>query len=874
MIDIGILSKTQSIINLGVAENCLNALMQDSYLSRFAPKISRAVLKKNGLDSFEQIMKHVAYYPERVEKIMKDCFAETEAEWNVEKEKTLDYTRKAFGVIDFILARHAWLYDNEKPHIESLRTEIKSHEKRIEKAKAVIESSSDESVIRSMEEVIRRSLLGIERNEKTIGASDEEQVAKTQEEYMDILVQVDNEIAEMRKSFSERYPGQPFMAPKHLTILKELIMESFNITKDSSVGNSFKKLIQIQQYSDILLYGRELLLATAKFVPIVQKKYDYERIRYYNEEPDREKATEYRTKHLLPLNIGNMFVRENAPENPNYDLRTFILYGPAGIAKTAMMREMSKIYGEDLYKLLDYSCAQMAPEFFQGLPGFNNRDEADQYMLKSVYQLAKTKGLIFLDEATTAPASIRNHFLTLLQRGTLGMSGEVATHPLNVLVLAGNVDSESNTHLETFGGAVRTRTETINMNDKKALLNGWLSYLETNPYIQQNYSLRTAFSLLAKFLSSEDGKDHFARYVENPLDAQDETEGLPNMRSWYNAISYVANAIVSDLPHSDIRTIVEENLKKRVGGDAANAFSIFVEKYKKVPELPKIVEEMKKVNFKFADIVKIYDSSNADFYQTPDSTQGNKTVSGKWVFKADKQYEIEFLRSHMKDKNMTDEQLAEMASQRFVPDAKITEFLNVVFKDSSIRESGHVLSQNIKQAIRVEFDRAIDEKRPIDGELVENMERIACIIPDNEYRQATMMDIHLDLIKNNDFYTHVQRFGVANIGKNNGKVLSVVSSACPEFADSQNPLTPEQKKFVENLISSCELKIKPNSINTQADGLKLIKEHVQIHDSNRCIQMFPMHETLERNSVSWKKAHNSIRKDLQENEAEKNVGGR
>ena len=107
--------------------------------------------------------------------------------------------------------------------------------------------------------------------------------------------------------------------------------------------------------------------------------------------------------------------------------------GPPGVAKSSVVWQWSKILGRDLLYLIG---STHAPEDFSGIP-FPSDDRAffSQTPPRWAERLTRPGAMLFLDELTTVPPSVRAAMLSMLTERRLG---ELQIHPDTLFFAACN----------------------------------------------------------------------------------------------------------------------------------------------------------------------------------------------------------------------------------------------------------------------------------------------------------------------------------------------------------------------------------------------------------------------------------------------------
>lgn len=591
--------------------------------------------------------------------------------------------------------------------------------------------------------------------------------------------------------YMEKYGCVPSFLKTFLDLLKfaessvyESDIDSLEVRKMLTMG--------IRQYIDILEDGPKLIYATAKLYPEYQKSYDEETDIYYRTEEElvsgqasamgRMKALQdqqgemevkdeigfdaqdyFKSKYRLNgILFSNILAHQFKTLEKVQDRRVPAIFGPPGIGKTAGVEATIKRIDSVVNDFFGrtFSVPHMDSSQFSGPMAVNENDEAMQFMPSGMKPLVNKPGLCLFDEATAAnDPAVHNQLATVTQKGTL--TEGIKMHPLMLMVFAGNDDPNDNANVEALSHVEKTRLQIMYMLDPKSIMVGWENYITHDPETMGNKYRAAAASFIISFLNTKEGREY--RLTKST----ERGRGIsPNLRTWTNFIKDLEPLFAMDsFNNKKMREMGRSQIiasgSRIVGAKAASELADYYIKYVNLTSIDELLKMSKK--FSMLDAIRVYDSTNRSGELAGGNTSiyaavDNETGKERYVIDSPQECDQDLVdaknRLYLKGlkekgKSVDPAQFNEKnpafatVKKELMSKKDFEEQYNKLWPCEDMGSAAAIAyyKNGMKSYYEALFEDARRTRKPIDGEKLDDIMKLAMLIPQKAFRQEVTIDM-------------------------------------------------------------------------------------------------------------------------------------
>lgn len=590
------------------------------------------------------------------------------------------------------------------------------------------------------------------------------------------------------KHLETNYMKKYNMVPSCIKVFGEMLLDIPFLCRQSNpnmVDITAKYESGIGHYVSLLEDGPVMILQITRLFPDLVQKLDHttavfkqklseavNAVVVYDDEDDL-----FRGRNRFNFNMSNILANEGTYHtNRESDLQVLSVYGPPGIGKTAGFKSMSSNIG---YNCLEISMPAADLSLFAGLTALNSHNQVIQTPSANLNPAVVKPSLVVIDEATSSTdVAVPPQLARFLQFGEVAQGRKI--HPLTTTVLLSNNDKQHNKNVQTFDPIVMTRMYHMYRTDPNTLITDWISYVMTDPGIQNNKDKKVAYDLILSFLTmSENGRKYWIQKGQN------ETSGVtPNFRAWSKLADSIGCKI--NMPGYSIHAKakeIKELAATAIGEDAAKDFTNFYVLSANIPTVKTLLDRMNTQDAKLTikDAIRLFDLTSSQVRDTtkknamdmlneesenPEETTVKKTrarsrgqdedTSRKYklnIKPEDTQKYLEKLNEYKADiekkQNIKSNGPAYTEKDLLSVD-ELEKCYNRIWNDNNMENLKQVaifqISANIQSAINEEFLKAEKYKQPVEGNDLDQIICLAMTVPFRESSHGMIVKIMNDLI--------------------------------------------------------------------------------------------------------------------------------
>lgn len=571
--------------------------------------------------------------------------------------------------------------------------------------------------------------------------------------------------------------------PKFITAYEYILKQADFLAHDGDASTKdidFAYEENINQYIDILRDGPSMILQVSRMFPELVRNYDSEkalykagRKQYKNMGSGRETTEEgsgvgeiqykdmddrYRlhADKGFNFNFCNIFGNaETHSKDTETDKLILAIFGPPGVGKTAAISAIAKQMG-CFYKAISMTHADSS--VFSGLATVNDKDQVVQAVSSEMAGTINSPSLVFLDEVT-APIdhTVFSQMTKVLQTGELGLGYHL--HPLSIIVMAGNDDIHHNDDIQQLPTIVMNRIRSVYWKNPYILMNGWTNWVNNNKEIQADKNDNMAYTLILSFLLQDsDGPKYWIAKGSNETHT-----ATASFRSW----TYVADEIGAILRSNDGSVSsradrIEKAASPIIGVDAAKAIAKHYMVIANIPSIDSLLDKIANTpagghKWNIIDSIRLFDmnhtqivdnSKNYGNMDDEDDDNGKSKKAGRNGVRFD------IIPSDDQDKQLI-ERLNKMDKEcglnrnftmkALMPIDELKQRYNGVWGEGTNDLNNTAVIYYMTSQIVYELDRIFDDawrnKKPVDGNRLDNLFKLALSLPTKDPRQGLVIKL-------------------------------------------------------------------------------------------------------------------------------------
>ncbi len=438
-----------------------------------------------------------------------------------------------------------------------------------------------------------------------------------------------------------------------------------------------------------------------------------------------------------------------------------LLYSAPGVGKTAILSSLAMMLESEFIPI---SVPQTDETVISGIPVVNEvKNTIGMNVLETIAKAISTPSYILLDEMLRASSpNIYNQLLRFLMQGEIGTH---KLHPMTFIVGATN-RPEDDPNVTVPGAAANSRMAHIELADEKIIKYGWYNW--GRKHYQGDGPTAEFFHVVSSFLLYGDGKSKEASNMFiKPVSEIDEQHeyAFPTPRGWTNVID-VAGKLFRDGHKNVAPEKITAIVQQYVGRDAAQAFKAFFNTYSLIPSVDELCDRISNVGFSTSSLRNI---DAALIFDSP----LNITVDDAGKGQCEILYSMERIAENIKavyghrpeiqnapTAKERNEKLNELVRKMYPEPIeetlkKIMENYQEIWKcsDGDIKQFQSpaiqwIMGKRLIESFTGEFDAAIAEKRPLNGDKLENIFKLIVTYPMAEARFTMLNELFFDHLMN------------------------------------------------------------------------------------------------------------------------------